>query len=154
MDPKVSAPREKQTLKHVPVALTSVLGQRKPKCQMNDRAGAQGRKTKPSSAVRYLRSKGRTRAAHSPGTRRPPTRAAGGNRAAGLQGAPAVAGTRGPGAFQQVRARRRESRRPGAPPRAACSPRLRGRCHRAERPCEAVSDPATGGSGERDTTRS
>lgn len=39
-------------MKHVPVPLTRVSGQRKPKCQMNDRAGAQGRKTKPPPVVR------------------------------------------------------------------------------------------------------
>ncbi|XP_027446458.2 translation initiation factor IF-2-like [Zalophus californianus] len=54
-----------------------------------------------------------------------PPRAAGGNGAAGREGAPAVDPTRGPGALRPVRARRGESRRPGAPPRVACSSRLR-----------------------------
>lgn len=100
MDPKVSAPREKQTLKHVPVPLTRVSGQRKPKCQMNDRAGPRGRKTKPPPAVRYLRREGRARAAHSPGSRRPLPPTAGGDGAARQQGAPTVARTRGPGALR------------------------------------------------------
>ena len=112
-------------MKHVPVPLTRVSGQRKPKCQMNDRAGARGRKTKPPPAVRYLRREGRARAAYSPGARHPLLPTAGGDGAAGRQGAPAVARTRGPGALRPARARRGESRRPGAPPRVACSSRLR-----------------------------
>ena len=92
---------------------------------MNDRAGARGRKTKPPPAVRYLRREGRARAAYSPGARHPLLPTAGGDGAAGRQGAPAVARTRGPGALRPARARRGESRRPGAPPRVACSSRLR-----------------------------
>lgn len=70
MDPKVSAPWGNQTTKHVPVPLTRISGQGKPKCQMNDRTGARGRKTKPPPAVRYLRREGRALATHSPGARR------------------------------------------------------------------------------------
>lgn len=65
--PKVSAPQDNQTLGHVRVSFTRVLGQRKSKCQMNNRVGEQGRKTKPPPAVWYLPREDPAPAAHSPG---------------------------------------------------------------------------------------
>lgn len=67
MAPECLSSRDNQTLKRVPVSLARILGQRKSKCQMNDRVGARGRKTKPPPAVRYLRREGQAAAAHSPG---------------------------------------------------------------------------------------
>lgn len=66
--------RDNQIMRPVLVSLTCILGQRKSKCQMNDRVGERGRKTKPPPAVRYLRREDLAAAAHSPGTLQTGTR--------------------------------------------------------------------------------
>lgn len=97
MRSEVSAPRENRTPKHAPVPLTRVSRQRKPKCQMNDRAGARARTTKPRPAVRGLRP--RTHLAGWPGRAGP---RAGGRPAVGPQ-SPGPAAPRPPAARRAPR---------------------------------------------------